>query len=237
MRISIKVAVAAAMAAVALTACQPVKVGSAAIVGDDRITTAGLEATVRDWDREFKRNDLANQMRQGLGEQPQSEQQLDIVSQSRVRGALNLLVSFRIADAMAAGQGIAVTEAQIDQAITALGGRQRVEAGTLADGLPVRRMRDYMRYIVIQDTLFRRAGGTADPQAPGSQAARQRLQQEFAATARRLGVKINPRYGVFDPARAQIGPVRYCLSRGESGVGDQAAAGGPGCWQANPENG
>jgi hypothetical protein len=234
-RTSIKVAVAAALAAGALTACQPVKVGSAAIVGDDRITTATLEATVRDWDREFKRNDLANQIRQGMGEQPQSEQQLDIVSESRVRGALNLLVSFRIADELAKAEGMTVNEAQIDQTISTLGGRQRVEAGTLADGLPVSRMRDYMRYIVIQDSLYRRQGGTSDPQAPQSQLARQYLVQAFARTAQRLDVKINPRYGVFEPSQAQIGPVRYCLSRGESGVGNQAA--GPGCWQSNPENG
>jgi hypothetical protein len=232
---NVKACLAAVLAAGLLTACQPVKMGAAAIVGDERITTASLDETVQRWDREFKADEMANQMRQGLDDQPQNERQLDIVSESRVRGALNLLVTFRIADEIAKAERIPVGAAQIDQTINALGGQRRVQAGTLADGLPIARMRDYMRFLIIQDGLYQRFGGDANTESPQGQQARQRLTQLFAQTAQRLKVRINPRYGTFDPAQAAIGPVSYCLSRAESGVGQQPGQEGqPGRQQGQP---
>lgn len=227
---SVKVAVAAVLAAGALAACQPVKMGSAAIVGDDRITTSSLDQTVQDWSKQFKASPDANNERQRLGEQPLqgSELRIDSVSESQMRAALTWLVTLQVSDEVAKEQNIAVTPAQIDQMITALGGERRVAALTLAAGLPVSYSRDLVSFQIVRTTLLQRNG--ADPQnaqSPQNAQAQARSAAVFLQAAKRLKITVNPRYGVYDPSQIAIGPVQLYLSGAETGTGQQPKPGQP----------
>ena len=64
---SVKLAAAVLVAAGALAGCSggSAKAGTAAVVGDDRITVTSLSQTVRDWRRQFKNDPVANRMRAG----------------------------------------------------------------------------------------------------------------------------------------------------------------------------
>lgn len=213
---SVKVAAAALLAAGALAACDgaPPKVGAAAVVGGDRITVTSLSQTVRDWREQFKKDPVANQMRANPND-PAQQMGADS-GESDVRGALTLLVSFRVAEKLARQQGVAVPDGQTDQVALLMDQRGGAGSITLASGLPRDKARDLARFLATQKLVMERLGTDGGPQSP--QAGR-RWNELFRTTADGMHIKINPRYGTFDPAKGAIGPVAYRLSSPESGVG------------------
>lgn len=116
-RLATKVAAAVAGAAgacILLAACSTVKMGSAAIVGDQRISTAtldaqvsGLQATAAKYPREVQL--------------PRAEMP---------RAALTWLIRFDIRDRMARDAGVSVTEGQINAELSALDKSQRQQAAS-----------------------------------------------------------------------------------------------------------
>jgi hypothetical protein len=202
-------------AAAALTACGgPVKMGAAAVFDDRRITVAQLDQTVSDWKKQLDKDPAALELQQG-------GQQVPADPDSPPRSALVQLVDFRIWDELAREQHVEVTPTQIDQIIAANGGKKAVDDLTLAHGLPVSHARDVVRAFVIHSLLLQRYGavpnqqGQVDQQA--QQLATQRLGVAYGQATRTLKIKINPRYGSFDPNNG-LGPVSYGLSRPDPGL-------------------
>ncbi|REE96149.1 hypothetical protein [Thermomonospora umbrina] len=218
-RTAVKTALAAGAAALALTACQPMKMGAAVIIGDERITTASLDRDVRDWSEQFRASPEANMKRTGSNAPQQQRLPMDAVSDSEMRDALTRIVRIRVSDQVAREEKINVVPSQIDQLIAGLGGPREAESTTLALGLPTRYTRDVYRDLLIQQTLLRRHGHDGVPGSPAANQAQLRAVAVYTDAARRLSVKINPRYGSFDARQLMVGPAEYRLSRGETGTG------------------
>ncbi|HEU5161385.1 MAG TPA: SurA N-terminal domain-containing protein [Streptosporangiaceae bacterium] len=213
-------AVGALVAGAALSACGQVKMGTAATVGDERITTAQLDRTVAEWRKEFDANRQAALVQQVA---EQRGQRLPFDPDSPHRSALYQLMSFKIWDEVARERGIAVSQGQVDSLLGGLGGQSGVSAGVLASDIPLRYTPDIARTVLIQQELLRRYGaapnafGQVDPSV--QQRALQQRDADYSAAARRLKITINPRFGGFDPQQVALDPVTYRLSRTESGTG------------------
>lgn len=211
-------AVAALAATTAGCGGGPTKVGSAVVVGDDRITTASLNKTVREWQREFRADPVANQMR----DQPQSADQPmgedGDLSESDMRIALAVLVNFRVGERVARDAGVTVTDGDVDRTVELLNRAGGAKSNTLANGLPARYSRDLARFLAGRTLVSQKLGADANPQSPATAQARQMYVQLFASTAKKMKIDVNPRYGTFDPARVTVAPAKYELSATESGT-------------------
>ncbi|MEV4256929.1 hypothetical protein AB0J52_27515 [Spirillospora sp. NPDC049652] len=208
------------LSAVLLSGCGggPVKAGAAALVGDDRITVADLDRTVRDWQPEFKADPQAGAVR---GEPPEQQQMgTDAASESDVRATLTTLVFLRIGDQAARDNGVEPSGGDVDQALALMDQAPTSNAVslTLAAGLPKDRVRDVARFNAIQLLLMDRFGWDHAPNSPTARQATQQFDQALADAAKKLKVRVNPRFGTFDPAKVTISPVVYRLSATESGV-------------------
>ncbi|MBC6459058.1 SurA N-terminal domain-containing protein [Actinomadura sp. HBU206391] len=207
-------AAAAVLAGVTLTACQPVKLGAAATVGDQRITVSQLESVVDDWQREFAANPDAGQLQQRLQQQGQ---QIPFDPDSPIRSALYQLIEIRVWDQVAKDKNITVGRGQVDEMIARNGGDRVIHANLLAGSLPVRYSRDFVRSGLILQAVAQQAGATvgAQPQAnqQQQQEALRRLQETYLSAAKTLKIKINPRYGSFDPRQGGIAPMVHTLSK------------------------
>ncbi|WP_147341187.1 SurA N-terminal domain-containing protein [Actinomadura logoneensis] len=209
------------LSAVLLSGCGggPVRAGAAALVGDERITVADLDRTVRVWRPEFKADPQAGAVR---GEPPEQQQQMgtDAASESDVRATLSTLVFLRIGDRAARDNGVEPTGGDVDQALAMMDQAPTSNAVsmTLAAGLPKDRVRDVARFNAIQILLMDRFGWDHTPNSPTARQAMLRFDQALADAAAKLKVRVNPRFGTFDPAKVTISPVVYRLSATESGV-------------------
>lgn len=210
---SVRVAVAAVVAAGALAGCGgSQKPGSAALVGDDRITVTKLSQTVRDWREQFRADPAANELRAGAGN---PVRQLAGDSESDLRGALTMMINFRVGREVAERAGVKVTEAQVDAAVRLLDQEtnQKLQrppgtpggavSTTLDSGLPRAYTRDLARLVATQ-ILVTQAGRP--------------FVELFPAAAHGLDIEVNPRYGTYDPAKLELGPVRSRLSSPDSGI-------------------
>jgi hypothetical protein len=213
--------VAGALAAVtALTACGPVKVGAAATVGDERITTARLDDTVAQWHKEFDRNSQAALVQQSA---QQRGQNVPFDADSPHRSALYELISLRVWAEVAKEQGATVTQGQIDDLLRGAGGQSGVAPSVLAADIPLSYTNEVVRTALVQRQLLQRYGlvpnaqGQLDPGA--QQRAINQLTAAYSAAAQRMKITINPRFGGFDSKQVAISPVAYRLSRTESGTG------------------
>ena len=220
-RTAVTAAVGALLAGVAVSACGPVKMGTAATVGDERITTTQLDSTVAQWRKEFAANRQAALVQQVA---EQRGQRLPFDPDSPHRSALYQLIGFKIWDEVAREQGVTVTQGQVDGLLGGLGGPSGVSAAVLASDIPVRHTNDVARVVLIQQTLLQRYGAAPNAQGQLDPAAQQRALQQrdaaYSAAAGRLDITVNPRFGGgFDARQVSLNPVSYRLSKTESGTG------------------
>jgi hypothetical protein len=206
-------------AAVALTACGgPVKMGAAAILGDRRITTGTLDQTVIDWQKQFVRDPTAARLQQ---QAQQEGRQLPADPDSPARSALIQLIGFQIWDELAREQHVSVSPTEIDQIIATNGGEKAIEVQTLAGGLPVSHTHDLVRAFAIRSKLLQRFGVVPNAQNQVDQQALQQASEKLDAAqgraVRALKIKVNPRYGSFDPANG-LSAVTYGLSKSDPGL-------------------
>lgn len=218
---SVKVVVAAVVAAGALAGCGgQTRVGTAALVGGDRITVSSLDHTVRDWRGQFKDDPVANQIRAnssglapGLGDQE---------SETDMQGALSLLMNFRVADRVARKAGVSVPDGLADRTTALMDQRGGAGSITLASGLPRSRARDLARFIATQTAVMQKFGADLNnAQSPLTVQAAQQWGELFQRTADGMHIKINPRFGRYDAAKVDIGPVVYDLSSAETGTSER----------------
>ncbi|MDL4772320.1 MULTISPECIES: hypothetical protein [Thermomonosporaceae] len=214
-----RVAAAVVVAAGALAGCGggPVKMGAAALVGDDRISVTTLDQAVRDWQRQFKTDQNANQMRADPGN-PEQQVASDTLSESDLRGALAVLVNFRIGKKVAASSGVHISETQVDQVIASLDRQGGAGSTTLANGLPRSYTRELARFLATRDQVAAKAGADGNPQSPQTMQAQQQTARLFMDTANGMKIKVNPRFGSFDPNQVTIRPVTARLSAADPGI-------------------
>ena len=167
-RTSVFVIAAAAAATCALAACGPVKMGSAAITGGQRLTSTTLSAQVTDLENAVQASNGKIQLQFPKSEAPQE--------------VLGWLLRFRIRDELATRNHVVVTTGESQRALS-LVAKQTGRSGpafvqlAAANGLAPDMLPDLGRYEAIQNDMFTRLnGGTL----PRTQARFQALSPEFS---------------------------------------------------------
>jgi hypothetical protein len=203
-RTSVFVLAAAAAATCALSACGPVKMGSAAITGGQRLTMTTLSDQV---------TDLENAVQAGRG-----KIQLQFPRSQAPQQVLGWLLRFRIRDELAARNHVVVTAGESQRALAGLA-RQTGRTGpafvqlAVANGLAPDMLPELGRYEAIQNDMFIRLnGGTL----PRTQARVQVLSAQFnrreCVAAKSLSIQVNPQYGQMDYGTYSVIPAPSTLS-------------------------
>jgi len=189
-RTSVFVIAAAAAATCALSACGPVKMGSAAITGGQRLTSTTLSDQV---------THLENAVQAGHG-----KIQLQFPQSQAPQQVLGWLLRFRIRDELATRNDVVVTAGESQRALAALA-QQTGRSGpafvqlAVANGIAPDMLPELGRYEAIQRDMFIRLnGGTL----PRTQARVQVLTVQFnhreCVAAKSLSIQVNPQYGQMD---------------------------------------
>jgi hypothetical protein len=197
--------IAAAVAATcALSACGPVKMGSAAITGGERLTATTLSGQVTDLENAYQASHGKVQLQFPKSEAPQE--------------VLSWLLRFRIRDELAARNHVFVTAGEGYQALQTLQ-RQTGRVGPafdqllVANGIAPDMKPELGRYLAIQNEMFIRLnGGTL----PRTQARVQILGVQFnhreCVAAKSLNIQVNPQFGQLDYATYTVIPAKSPLS-------------------------
>ena len=185
-------------AALVATGCSPVKVGSAAIVGSQRITIAKLDT------------DATN-----LSQTAKQYQAIAPLSQVQVtQQTLTWLIRFQVNDELARQAGITVSTAQAQKALDSIlaqatsaaqaQGIPNVTADLIlvANGIPPNLREEVGRYQAIDDQFLQ--------QANGSQA---QLTKARCVAAKSLNIKVNPQFGQLNYNQIAIVTVPSSVSR------------------------
>jgi hypothetical protein len=205
-----KVAVAVLAAAVAVSACGPVQMGAAAIVGNQRISAATLTAQAANLGAAYQRDKGKVQIAYPASQIPQQ--------------ALSWLVRFRIREAMAVRDGITVTPGGAQRALAVLtaqirqGGLASLAVAAVASGLPPDMIGELGRYQAIGNVLVSRLdGGKAPTTTAAQQALSAQLIKSQCLTSKALDIKINPQFGMLDYRQLAVIPAKPTLSAAQPG--------------------
>ena len=178
-------AVMVAVAAVALSACDPKQAGSAAVVGGVRITETSVNADAEAVLAAFR----------AAGMTPPDTQTL-------LRTLVDRAVDNEIVEAAGLQAGIVVTQGEIDKLISDNGGRAALSASfATRDGLwlPPGQIDELARTSLIQLAL----GNKLVPSG-ASTAADAAVSAYNIRVAAKLGVAVSPRYGKWSKVSLQI---------------------------------
>lgn len=181
-----------AIPVLALTACNPMEPGAAAIVGGTRITE----------------QELAGQVEEILRAQgrPADASDLDLTVTT-----LSRMVTVELVEQASAEAGIAITQGEIDTALAdylaQAGGRQQVEQIFIEQGIAPSQIESIVVLNLRAQALGRVVLPNADPQAQGAELVRQLGQ--FSVDQE---TSISPRYGTWNPVALQVGPLENPLA-------------------------
>jgi hypothetical protein len=223
-RFSIRQTRAAALGAVALgaclalTACGPVQMGAAAIVGGQRITTSTLTTQVANLS--------------GAYQADKGKVQLGFPASQMPQQVLAWLIRFQVRDELATRNGITVTPGDVQRAISAItaSAQQSGSGASLAvlavqNGLPPDLVSSGLgRYQAIADLLVSHLDGGVTPK---STAAQQKLNTQFnraqCLAAKALSIRVNPQFGRLDYSQLGVVPAAGTLSAPEPGASPSAS--------------
>lgn len=183
---------ALALPIVALTACNPMEPGAAALVGGTRITEA----------------ELADQVGAILKAQGRpadaSDADLTVTTLSR-------LVTVELVEQASAEAGISITQGQIDTALAGYvaqaGGQAEVEQIFVDQGIAPSQIESIVVLNLRAQALGRVLLPNADPQAQGAE-----LVRSLGQFSIDQGTTVSPRYGAWNPVALQVGPVEDPLA-------------------------
>jgi hypothetical protein len=180
----------------AVAACAPVKMGAAAIVGNQRITIATLDTEVTN-------------LSQAAAQYPAS---VSLTASQRTQATLTWLIRYQIFEEMARQAGITVSTAQgqkaLNQAVAAAesaAAQQGLTNATqtlilAASGIPPNTSAELGRYEAIASQYLTIAnGGTAPAAGSAAQtAAGNKLNTAECQAAKALNIAVNPQFGQLD---------------------------------------
>jgi hypothetical protein len=204
---SIRLAAAVFAAGIAVAACGTVKMGAAALVGNQRISTTNVGQEVDNLDAGIQTYKSQVQLQYPASQAPQQ--------------VLAWLVRFQVRDRLAQQQGITVSPSDQAQALASITAqiRQSGSNATLpeiavANGLPPDLIPELGRYQAIETKLLDRLDGGKLPTATAAQEA---LEAKFNGTqcraAKSLNIQINPQFGTLDYNTFDIVPATTALSK------------------------
>ena len=206
----IKVSAVALGAGLVVTACSPVKLGSAAIVGHERITIATLDTEVTNLSQTVKLYPGTVQ----LSQEQQTQQ------------TLTWLIRFKINDELARQAGITVSTAEAQKALDEIysaakanaqaQGIKNVTLGLIlvANGIPPNLASEVGRYQAINDKFARQVNGGQEPTSTAAQSATTaKLNKASCLAAKALKVQVNPQFGQMDYNKVAVVAVPGIVAR------------------------
>jgi hypothetical protein len=177
-----------AATALLLTGCS--QVGSAASLGDIKITQATVQASIDSIIAERAKVDT-------------SQMQLE-TGEALNRGQLRFHLLSALLREVGAELKIQVTKAEIDTRragiITQVGGEEAMPTALVNAGIASQDLDTYIEAILFSDKISQNiaASGVAQEQVGAE------IQKLIVAKSKELGVTVNPRYGKWDAAAADI---------------------------------
>jgi hypothetical protein len=218
----VKVSAAVLGAGLLLTACSPLKMGAAAVVGNQRITMATLDTEVTNLSQTAK-------LYPGVV-------QLSAVQETQE--TLSWLVQFKINEQLAQQAGITVSTAQAQQALAQSyasakasaqsSGVQNVTLNLILAhaGIPPNMYAELGRYLAIETQFIEQVNGGKIPTAQAAQTATDaKLQRAQCVAAKTLQIEINPQFGQLNYTQDQIVSVPGTVSRAEGPAKAASSAG------------
>ena len=200
--------VVSASACVLLVACAPVKMGSAAVVGDQRITQSTLDTQVSNLQTAAK---------------PHARE--ITLKQAQIPAAvLGWLIRFQIGDQIAADAGITLTPAQVQvgkASINSQVAQAAAQAGVsspqiilLNAGISPQMVPDLWRFQAQEIAYALKVNGGKLPttQAEGN-AVNTKLAQAQCSAAKTLNIQVNPQFGRLDYTQYLVVPAPNTLSQ------------------------
>lgn len=194
---------------VAATACSPVKMGSAAVVGSDRITVTQLDDQVNAFNQYY----------------PKYQSEIQLTSAKIPGEVLSWLIRFQIMEQFATDHGIAVSQSQAQAALAAIttsGEESAAQSGVtdfslnlllVANGIPPDLKNELGRYQAIEEAYLTQAnGGTAPSSTSQEDAATKQFDTKQCSTAKSLNIQVSPQYGAFDYSQYSVTPTPDLLS-------------------------
>jgi hypothetical protein len=180
--------VAAAGACALLAACSPVKVGAAATVGNDRITTSTLDSEVSNLQSDLE------------------PYHVNASSQVLTSLVLGWLIKFQIQDRVAANAGIKVTPTDADQALSLLYQNQEASAAqqngsvpqavsVISQGVPNSLRNELGTYYAQFLALEAKAHGGKLPATAAQLTPDQAYYTASCQAQQSLNIQVNPQYG------------------------------------------
>ena len=187
LRTTIAVTAAAIAAICGLAACGPVRMGSAAITGGQRISSTTLGDEVTNLEQAYHASKSKIQLQFPPSEAPQE--------------VLSWLLRFRIRDQVAVRNHVFVSEGESQRALAAIaaqaqGGAAGLRNLAVANGLPPDLLPDLGRYQAIETNLVNRLDGGTLPKSSADLATLNAvLNRQECLAAKSLSIQVNPRFG------------------------------------------
>jgi hypothetical protein len=203
-----------------VAACAPVKMGAAAVVGNQRITVATLDSEVTDLSQTVK-------LYPGVMSAAQETQE-----------ALGWLVRFKINEELARQAGITVSSAQAQSALAQIYASAKASAQSqgvtnvtlnlilAANGIPPNMSAELGRYQAIETQFVEQLNGGKIPTAAAAQTATTaKLERAQCVAAKNLQIEINPQYGRLNYTQYQIVSAPGAVTRPEGPARTASTAG------------
>lgn len=200
--------VVCAGACVVLAACAPVKVGSAAVVGDQRITVSALDTQVSNLQQAAK---------------PYGSQ-ITLTAADMPAAVLSWLIRFQIGDQVTANEGITLTRSQVQAGIADINsqasqaasqeGLSSPQAALLDAGISPQMLPGLGRY-QAQELAFavRANGGKLPTTTAEGNAVTAKLTKAQCNAAKSLNIQVSPQFGRLDYSQYTVVPTPNLLSR------------------------
>ena len=196
-------------AALVATGCSPVKLGSAAIVGNERITIATLDTEVANLSRTVK-------LYPGTVQLSQAQQ---------TQQTLTWLIRFKINDELARRAGITVSTAEAQKALAEIYSAAKASAQAqgirnvtlplilVANGIPPNLADEVGRYQAIDNKFAEQVNGGQEPTSAAAQSATTaKLNKARCVAAKALKVQVNPQFGRLDYSQVAVVPAPGIVS-------------------------
>lgn len=222
------VGAAALVAGLAVAGCAPVQMGAAAIVGSNRITISTL-------------NTEAGKLSTGVSKYPGV---VTLSQQQVTQQALSWLIRFQINEQLAAQNGITVSPAEADAALSQIitsAQQQAAQSGIsnasqelilVANGIPPDMGTELGRYQAIENLYLTNANGGTMPSSTSSNATQleSQLTKAQCQAAKSLNIKVNPQFGRMNFTNYSVVAASDTVSR-PSGAAQTASVSGltPAC--------
>jgi peptidyl-prolyl cis-trans isomerase SurA len=191
-----------------LAACSPVQAGSAAIVGNQRITSSSLDQQVSNLQ---------------TAAAPYGKQ-ITLTSAEQPRAVLTWLIRFSIMDQVAADNDIAVTQAQVKSGLSEIQSEAASSASQegfssatalfLGNGISPQMMPALGRWVAQESAYQIKANGGKEPASTAeSNAVTAKFNKAECQAAKGLNIQVSPQFGRLDYTQYTVVAAASTLSQ------------------------